>query len=551
MRTRLSARDGERLHQAREAHLNGDLQAARTVYARLHRKYPRNEDVKSLLAAAHLATGKPAEALPMLRGLVQVRPNDADLHYNLGVAHAALDNWEAAASAYRQAIAVDGDHPRAHYNLGVALRALGLHQDALAALRRDYALSPGLDACRLLRESSAEADETTDALQFADAAVTLEGATAEDLHRLVDLRYQASAASACVSPEDLGALIALGEQAVRLSPSSPTALMLGARAYTQAGQFRCALPLLETAVQIQPDDSALRTLYGVTLCTVGEIEEGWKQRTWLDRAAHPTNEQGVPRWSGEDEPGARLLVTCEQGVGDQVLYARLLPELAGRGLDVTFQCDARLTDLFARTFPEITVTAEVSDAGATDWFVPLGELHLHTDLKARARLVPDARRVAALKAMLPAGRNVGLSWLSHSGANGASKSLNQDELAPLLELPDVNWFDLQYGEGDPIAGLHEAGIDLTDDLDGLAALIAALDGVVTVSNATAHVAAAVGVDTHVLVGQRPVWHWLDHGRTLSWYPSARLHRQANLQGWREPVAEIAGELAEKLSGRCS
>ena len=547
MRTRLSARDGERLHQAREAHLNGDLRAAQMVYARLHRKYPRNEDVKSLLAVAHLATGKPAEALPMLRGLVQVRPNDADLHYNLGVAHAALEHWEAAASAYRQAIAVDADHPRAYYNLGVALRALGRHEDALAALRRDYALSPGLDTCRLLRESSAEVGEDAHALQFADAAVALEGAAADDLHRLVDLCYQASAAAASVSAEDLETLIALGEQAVRLSPSSPTALMLGARAYTQAGQFRCALPLLETAVQIQPDDAALRTLYGVTLCTVGEIEEGWRQRTWLDRAAHPTNEHGVPRWCGQDEPGARVLVTCEQGVGDQVLYARLLPELVKRNLDVTFQCDARLVDLLARSFPEIAVTADIPDVGAFDCFLPLGELHLYTDLSARAKLVPDADRVAKLKAALPSGRNVGLSWLSHSGANGASKSLNADELAQLLELPGINWVDLQYGGGEPAAGLHDAGVDLTDDLDGLAALVAALDGVVTVSNATAHVAAAAGADTHVLVGQRPVWHWLDHGQTVPWYPNAHLHRQVNLQGWLEPIAEIADE----LQGRCS
>ncbi len=551
MSTRLTVRDTERLTQARDAHLRGELAVAQPVYQRLARKYPRNYDVRSLLAALHLDTGQPEQALPMLRGVCQARPRDADAHYNLGVAHAALGAWEEAAAAYRRALGCHSGHPRAAYNLAVACRMLGDTAAAKTALLDEFARAPAPDTCRLLAEICEQEGEMDDALAWAERCVEIEGANLADLHRLVRLGYQHCAGRSSVAAETLETYLAFAEQAVRLAPADPRSLALASRMYTQAGQFRCALPLLETAVQIAPDDAELRTLYGVTLCTAGETAEGWRQRTWLARAAQPVDAHGAQRWTGQAVAGARLLVTCEQGIGDQLLYARLLPQLVARGLLVTLQADARLLTLLARSYPGVDFAAEHAPGTAHDYFCSLGELHMYADMQVPAHLVTERDRVEAFRARFGGRRTVGLSWRSHSDANGASKNVPLEALAPLLAIPDITIVDIQYGDGHPelAAWCAEAGVpcerpdvDFDTDIDGSAALLAALDDVVCVSNATAHLAAGAGARTHVLVGQRPVWHWFDHGDDVPWYPGTRLYRQRDLEGWEAPVEQLMNVL---------
>ncbi len=559
MSTQLTARDSQRLTQARDAHLRGELAKAQPVYQRLARKYPRNQDVRSLLAALHLDTGRPEQALPMLRGVCQARPRDADAHYNLGIAHAALGAWQEAAAAYRRALGCQSAHPRAGYNLAVACRMLGDTAAARAALLDEFERTPAVDTCRLLAEICEQGGDADEARTWAERCVEIEGAELSDLMRLVRLGYQHCARSANVATEMLHTYLAYAEQAVRFAPTDPQSLALAARMYTQAGQFRCALPLLETAVQIAPDDAELRTLFGVTLCTTGDAVEGWRQRTWLARAAQPVDAHGAQRWTGQAVAGARLLVTCEQGIGDQLLYARLLPQLVDRGLHVTLQADARLLALLARSYPGVECTADAVVPGAHDYFCSLGELHMYADTRTPARLVTDAQQVRAFRERFTGKRTLGLSWRSHSDANGASKNVPLASLAPLLTLPDITIVDIQYGEGHSELAAwcaaadvpcEPAPVDFNADIDGSAALLAALDDVVCVSNATAHIAAGVragaGAQTHVLVGQRPVWHWLDHGDDVPWYTGARLYRQQGLEGWDAPVEQLMHVLRAEL-----
>ncbi len=551
MSIRLSARDGERLTQARDAHLRGELEKAQPVYQRLARKYPANDDVRSLLAALHLDSGQPERALPMLRGLTRSRPKDADAHYNLGLTHMAMGAYAEAAAAYRSAIRCNPKHPRAHYNLAVVCSTMGNKLGALQALADDYALAPGVDTCRLLTEISEEESDLPSALVWAQRCLEIEGASLEDLNRFVDLAYRVFAATAVFAEAELDACIALADHAVQLAPGDPTVLANAARMHTQAGQFRCALPLLETAVELAPEDDALRTLLGVALCTVGDLKEGWLQRTWIERTLVPRSAHGVKRWKGQSKPGSTMLVSCEQGVGDQVLYARMLPQLADMGFDVTYLSDERLVVPLGRTYPQVNVVSQVEDAGAFDFFTTLGELHLYLNTDVQAGLIADGAALDAWRNRFAGKRAVGLSWLSHSEANGASKSLPVESLRPLLDLPDTVFVDVQYGEGREalITLCEQAGaelvlpeINLDSDLEGGAALLAALDDVVTVSNATAHMAAATGVRTHVIVGKRPVWHWQDHGNDSPWYPSIKLYRQTDLANWQAPLEALNAAL---------
>jgi ADP-heptose:LPS heptosyltransferase len=172
-------------------------------------------------------------------------------------------------------------------------------------------------------------------------------------------------------------------------------------------------------------------------------------------------------------------------------------------------------------------------------------------------LVPDAERVASLRARITGGGRpaIGLSWSSPKAQFAQSKSASLLDFSGLVGKVDANWIDLQYGDTAAererfaqqagIAISHLDDIDNTNDIDGLAALIAACDLVVTVSNTTAHVAGAVGTPAWVLVpfGHSRMWYWHPGRDDNPWYPNVRIRPQRMGQSWRDLIESVTDEIS--------
>jgi hypothetical protein len=157
-------------------------------------------------------------------------------------------------------------------------------------------------------------------------------------------------------------------------------------------------------------------------------------------------------------------------------------------------------------------------------------------------------------------RICGLSWISKNQEVGEDKSLRLADLQPLLELPDVVFVDLQYGDtGAEREALQESTgievrripeIDNFNDLDGLAALMEACDVVVTVSNTTAHLAGSLGRPLMVMLPEAfgLVWYWHAGRMDSPWYPQARLFRQTTPGQWGSVINEVSTALLDSLNG---
>jgi hypothetical protein len=309
---------------------------------------------------------------------------------------------------------------------------------------------------------------------------------------------------------------------------------------------------------------------------MGRLAEGWDEQEWRWRTdgfrAWMGPAAALPAWDGAPLAGRRLLVRAEQGLGDQVMFATMLPELEAAGGPVAVQCDRRLCPLFARSFPALgfapfpTPEGEAAERDGFDLQIPFGSLGrlFRRDERAfparAAVLVPDPGRTARLRsrwAERAAGRRrVGLSWRSLSPTSGARRSLALGALLPLLRRDDCLFVSLQYGptakaELDGIRDAHgiaiatEPEVEATDDIDGLAALVAALDLVVTVDNATAHLAGAVGAETWVPLPAVASWRWMIGREDSPWYPSLRLFRQPRRGDWAAVVVRLAAALEDR------
>ncbi|MEZ5596653.1 MAG: tetratricopeptide repeat protein [Pseudomonadales bacterium] len=567
MNTSLSGHDIERLVRARDWHIAGRLEQARPVYRQLLRKYPRDSDVQSLMAALLIDSGDHAGAIGLLERLAATRRNDADVFYNLGLARAESGDHEAAIHAYRRATRINPAHPMAWYNSGLSWRKLDRHDEAIKVLEQDFALAPRVDTARLLCRSHDQLGHHAECLYYARCCASLDGATPADLDQRIAVEARNLATSMYIDDAHAGELLAAAQHALDLQPDNAQSLLGLGLVQQQLGQHASALPLLERAMRLYPDLPGLRDAYSLNLLVLGRLEEGWRARTLPLRTGTANSEVALPRWSGSIRPGLKLLVKWEQGIGDQILYSRMLLDLADAGVAVTFVGEPRLVPLFSRSMPNVRSVARLSveEQREHDAFVTLGELHiwlrptLDTIPPARSWLTADPGITAAFRTAwqcrYPGQRIIGLSWHSEGTNHGASKSVPLETLAPILRTPECVFVNVQYGAGREAflaqcarvgaLGHIDEDCDALVDFDRSAAQIAALDELVTVSNTTAHLAGALGVPTHLLVSTRPLWHWFASGEESPWYPHVSIYRQDCRTSWDGPALRLASQLARR------
>jgi hypothetical protein len=249
------------------------------------------------------------------------------------------------------------------------------------------------------------------------------------------------------------------------------------------------------------------------------------------------------------------LAWAEQGVGDEVMFGSMLGDFRSCVGKLLVQLDQRLIPLFKRSLPddvEFFERGTVVPEDRYDSHIAIGSLgqYLRPTLesfegKGGKYLWADPERSQAMREWLSVKegeRVIGLSWRSSNPETGAARSLALKDLVKSLQAPGVRFVNLQYGDvsaeiealerDEGIQVLECPGLNTTDDLDGLAALIEACDEVVSIGNATAHLAGALGKNTTVLLPKAPSWRWLAEGESTPWYSSITLmRRDAKDESW--------------------
>jgi hypothetical protein len=285
---------------------------------------------------------------------------------------------------------------------------------------------------------------------------------------------------------------------------------------------------------------------GIALLTAGDLPAGFARYEWRKR--HPSYAKEFlslpePEWDGGPLAGKRLLVLTEQGLGDTIMFARYAALLAARGAEVVIACDRRLVQLL-QTAPGVAQAVPKSrDLPEFDLWVDQMSLPLlcgttlQTIPSPDPYLQADPGRAAAWSARLPRigdARRIGVVWAGNPlHSNDANRSCPVDAFAPLAALAGVEAVSLQVGPRAPEAaalGLQDLSPLLTDYAE-TAALLANLDLVVTVDTSVAHLAAAMGRPTWIMIPHCPEWRWLRDRSDSPWYRCVRLFRQPRPGAW--------------------
>jgi tetratricopeptide (TPR) repeat protein len=481
--------------------------------------------------------GRHVEAIGRFEQALTVRPDDARVLFALGNTAHVLGLVGPAEQFFRQVLAIEPGRKEALVNLANLLRASGQFDAAIALLEPALAREPGAVEFHLTLGSAwREKGEDAPAISHYRAALDVDPNYAPALANLADMLCDAG---------DRTAARTLYDRAIKADPKNP-----------QARLNRAILHLLN-----------------------GDLKDGW--RDYAARTDVPgkvpvmSGEQRLVPWTGDSLKKKRLLVRAEQGVGDQILFASLIPDLAARataeGGSVVLECEPRLAPLFARSFPEVTVrAAAIKTVGATPvadygWLkasggasaaVLMGNLprYLRGTLAAfpapHAFLAPDADEVARWRGAFGAGA-IGICW--RSGKSGGHRSI---QYAPLeawgefLKQTDRTFVCVQYdatpdeiGELERMSGrkiMVPQGIDQKNELDRASALMAALDVIVTAPTAVSWLAAGVGTHTLKVLFDTS---WTALGQSYEPFAPAC---ECIMPGQRGDWADVFSQVAEKL-----
>lgn len=367
------------------------------------------------------------------------------------------------------------------------------------------------------------------------------------------------------------------QRASFINPTSNIAEFNIGKALMAKGEITPAIEHYEKAVEMGlGTPSVLKTLSLAHLVS-GSFLRGWK--LYESRFAQTHLERDSTRALVSSKPYVHtikalkknsVLVWPEQGVGDEIMFGSMLRDFYSTVGQLLIQLDRRLIPLFRRSLPGNITFFE---RGTTvpeekyDFHIAIGSLgqYLRPDLKSFTNkgvqyLWADPRRMREIQSSLAKQTEeivIGISWRSSNYETGQTRSIALADLVQSLNAPRVRLVNLQYGAVE--AEIKQVGVDLgvkvwccphldpTEDLDGLAALIALCDEVVSVGNTTAHLSGALGVPTTVLLPKMsarndegriiPGWRWLGEATTCIWYDSVKLSR------WKKQESDFSGVLA--------
>jgi tetratricopeptide (TPR) repeat protein len=370
-------------------------------------------------------------------------------------------------------------------------------------------------------------------------------------------------------------------EALARRPADAAALANVADLLADEGAYDEALEHYGRALTLEPRNAQARLNRAMLRLSRGDLKEGWKDYAARTKVAGkvPVPLHTLPRWTGAPLKRTRLLVTAEQGVGDQVMFASLIGELAGKakaeGGKVLVECEPRLASLFARSFPDVAVhpcrfeTRNGVVHARHDWLRNAGGANAAIEIGSLPRILrpapesfpvpnvylrPDAEereRWRAAFAHLPRPL-IGICWRSGRTAAGRGK-----HYAPLeawagfvRELPGsvvCVQYDAAEDEVAVLRGAHEIvvpdGIDQRNELDRATALLAALDAVVTAPTAVSWLAAGAGVATYRIIRHTS---WTAFGRPFEPFAPAAISLALREPGdWSGGFAQAAALISSR------
>ena len=467
------------------------------------------------------------EAIQHYLDAIEANPDFMDAYFKLGVLYQIIGRYDEATSNYRKVLRLKADHMEAMINLGNILRIKGEVDDAIGYFHQALAIKPDYASTyNNLGAVFKDKGDMDNAILHYKKALELDDTFAE-------------------AHNNLG-----------------MALQENAQFKEAEESFRKSIRLFENLPEAHVNLSSV-------LLLSGKLPEGWDEYEWrlqtekIDSRYHHFQ---YPSWDGSSLDGQTILIGAEQGVNSEIMFASCLPDVIAQAALCIVESDGRLLSLFSRSFPQAIFFERYGsftpDLSSVQLKTALGSLpkYFRSDFNnfpdKKAYLLPDMSRVDFWHERfkkLGQGKKIGISLLGDQHHNvNLLRSIPLEQWGQLFSLPGFSFINLQFGDVGAETNAIRDNLGMTihdckdadppENLDDFAAQIAALDLVISVDNATVHLAGALGKKVWTLLPFVPDWMWMLEREDSPWYPTMRLFRQSSPGDWDSVIKRIVGEL---------
>jgi len=512
--------------------------------------YPDSFFVWNILGVSALQLQNTGLAISAFKKVISINPNSPETYNNMGIALKNGGNVGGAIEAFNHALLLKPKYVEAYYNMGNALQDQGKLNEALKAYKAVLSIKPDYAAAyNTMGVVLKDQGKFEEAIEAYNKALNI---TPDDAVTYSNMGVALS------DQGNLEEAIAAYIKSISLKPDYAEAYCNMGLALADQGKLEEAIEAYKEALLLKPDYPEVGHNMSLSLLADKNFSEGFKLSEWRWKTKERIGkffQSSKPLWNGERNK--RVLVWGEQGIGDEIMFASIIPELHEISSGVILQCDKRLIPLFERSFPDNIVYYSDIEAVAEDEYdfhIPIGSLPsiFRTSLasfreSSAGFLNYDREKADSLRDAILVGEEkkvIGISWRTKSPLRNASqRCIELADLAQTLGSANTQIVSLQYGDVDDEVKAVERDfgikimqideIDNMNDIDGLASLIMSCDEVVTTTNSTVHLAGALGANVKVLLPFSPGWIWGREGSDSYWYDTVLPHKQSNAGDWSD------------------
>lgn len=571
---------------ASDALENGNQEAAAKLFNEILSIVSNNPVAHNGIGLIAVSNDKANVAEHHFRKAVDNAPDWAEPHLNLGLLFLHGKRTRRAIKMLTKALELSPEQSGIRYLMAQAFQSQGKKTDYENELRRVIADDPNhAPACNDLGIIEVQHDNHEAAINLferaANAAEPVDGARTNmgNIQLMIDdnksaektfdlaLKEKPNAIEALIGKStaqrrngNLEAALLTAEQAASLAPENAPARNSAGTIYREMGVFEAAESNFIESLELSPNDPGPRSNLALLNLLKGKWDDAWpdyEARTKLPGFQLSWGMPRVPAWEGESLDGRTVLVLSEQGFGDSIQFARFMPMLAEQAENTLFAVQPELAQLLEGLSSKVTMISPNQS---------LPDIDVHSlllSLPGKLGITgPDKISGAAyLKAPSPSedladaisnlkGYKVGINWRgAPRHTEDFKRSIQAKLLSPILEIEGVSFVSLDFSDiGQEISNnIIDVSAHISDFSDS-AALIDALDLVISVDTATVHLAGALGKDCWAMIPFVPDWRWLLDTETTPWYDSVKLFRQPERNDWDTVIARIKTELGKAVSG---
>lgn len=572
----LTQADQQRIIEAFKLVQLNKLEEAASIAENVYSKDPTHLDTLMLLAEINLALGNHSIGIDLLNQILARSPDNSTILGRLGFAYLKLNNLVEAKQYLEHSVEITPNKLDNQMFLAAIYQEEN-NWDAASDIYLNYAekynsteifhhAGNGFMGAKDFRQAERFYRLAIKANKSAwQSYAALVEALSERVLRDVDSTYQ--------QLHEIYRICDLAEPHLAPSKGLTQILFARANALNQEGRYQEARKQLEKILTIDPEHNEAKNNLVLLMLGTRDFTNGWPlfskrvQFNQQNLGLQSLIASGVikPEWQGQEIPEKTLLVTSEQGIGDQIMHTQQLLSFDNENTDIILTCNEKLVSLFTRSFPKFTVLADTRQI--PDELIP--KINYQTSLidvahkrgidlenyktpsaylKVHDDLVNDFKDRYSKLSSKP---KIGIAWQSNA-PTGGRKSIQLQQWKRLLKLPNYQFVSIQYS-ADPqeVAKFNskngtnlyfDESFDPFIDVEKAAAQIATLDLVISISNASVHLAGALGIPVWLLLPKSPVWHWFKEGTHSPWYATVEIIRQTKPMNWSPLLSTISNRL---------